>query len=81
MPSYDLRKPRILKKKTFSETIGGIIFSGYLMTVRILKELKIMITVWLKQLNIQVNANVFLNVMAMTYCDLLHSKQGERKEG
>lgn len=51
------------------------------MTVRILKELKIMITVWLKQLNIQVNANVFLNAMAMTYCDLLHSKQGERKEG
>lgn len=51
------------------------------MTVRILKELKIMITVWLKQLNIQVNDNVFLNVMTMTSCDLLHSKQGERKEG
>lgn len=65
----------------FSETIGGITFSGYLMTVRILKELKITITVWVKQLYIQVNANVILNAMTITYCDLLHSKQGKGKEG
>lgn len=51
------------------------------MTVRILKELKITITVWVKQLYIQVNANVILNAMTITYCDLLHSKQGEGKEG